>query len=175
MNEDNTSQLTDAEEWSELIASLDSEIAKLETKIHNGRIRDTDNENIRINYHRQLLKAFEEKRELLKTAPQINRPDSENSGKNIYLVEGDGLYKIGISASPDKRLKSLQNSSPTPLKMIYTSEQTQGAIHIERVIHDEFSHSHSHGEWFELDSKEVGDVIQSIQREISEFSTGQSE
>jgi len=73
----------------------------------------------------------------------------------IYLIKSldDGCYKIGVSKSPDKRLKQLQTGNPSELQLlhVYNSEI---AFKIEKVLHNTFCIDKQHGEWFNLSIKD---------------------
>ena len=53
--------------------------------------------------------------------------------------------KIGISSSPEKRIKKLQTSVAFALELI---AKIQGTISLEQQLHREFSHLQLVGEWF---------------------------
>ncbi len=72
------------------------------------------------------------------------------SGKGqIYFIQGitGGPIKIGYTKNdPEKRLYSLGQMSPIPLKIIATMD---GLRQTERKLHVQFAHIRRHGEWFE--------------------------
>lgn len=66
----------------------------------------------------------------------------------VYFIAGGGKTKVGISTDVARRLKSLQASSPVPLRLVHSEE---GGRHEEAGLHEllkERGH-HSHYEWFE--------------------------
>ncbi len=73
----------------------------------------------------------------------------------IYLIKSlnEGVYKIGVSKSPNKRLKQIQTGNPAPVEILYLYE-TENAYKIEKALHNRYSHFNTHGEWFELSIKE---------------------
>lgn len=73
----------------------------------------------------------------------------------IYLIKSlnEGVYKIGVSKNPNKRLKALQTGNPSPVEILYLYE-TENAYKIEKSLHNRYSHFNTHGEWFELSIKE---------------------
>jgi len=77
---------------------------------------------------------------------------SKNIGK-IYFIEAKEInrIKIGFSANPEDRLKSLQISSPVELTLLITIKGTQTN---EQQLHRRFSKDRVHREWFEA-SKEL--------------------
>lgn len=66
----------------------------------------------------------------------------------IYLIENqqNSAYKIGFSENPEKRLKALQTSNPTKLKLVATLEGDQ---QLEKEFHKKFKDFRLLGEWFE--------------------------
>ena len=73
----------------------------------------------------------------------------------IYLIKSlnEGIYKIGVSKYPNKRLKQIQTGNPAPVEILYLYE-TENAYKIEKALHNRYSHFNTHGEWFELSIKE---------------------
>ena len=67
--------------------------------------------------------------------------------KFVYLIgcKDNGTMKIGISSSPEKRIKKLQTSVAFALELI---AKIQGTISLEQQLHREFSHLQLVGEWF---------------------------
>jgi hypothetical protein len=73
----------------------------------------------------------------------------------IYLIKSlnEGVYKIGVSKSPTKRLQEIQTGNPAPVEILHLYE-TKYAYKIETALHNRYSHYNTHGEWFELSIKE---------------------
>jgi hypothetical protein len=65
----------------------------------------------------------------------------------IYFVQAGnhGPIKIGITDNVRRRLKSLQSSSPEPLRLLFSFN---GSEVIESALHQKFSSCRMHGEWF---------------------------
>lgn len=66
----------------------------------------------------------------------------------VYFIEGMGtnLIKIGTSENPERRLKELQYSSPSKLRLI---TKIRGDTSKEAELHCKFAKYRKHGEWFE--------------------------
>lgn len=80
----------------------------------------------------------------------------------VYLVRAkNGLYKIGSSIDPEKRLNGLKTGSPDKLIIIHTIK-TDSAYEAERTFHKKFEHKKVHDEWFALDERDV-EFIRSIE------------
>lgn len=75
----------------------------------------------------------------------------------VYIIEaeGQGLYKIGRSKDPDRRLRELQASSAFPLIPRATAH-CQRPLLVERSLHRCFADCRQHGEWFKL---RAGDAV----------------
>lgn len=66
----------------------------------------------------------------------------------IYFLRNDCFVKIGYSQRPDRRVRSLQTSSPHRLELIRTED---GDTERERQLHERFRSLRVSGEWFRLD------------------------
>ena len=163
-----------SDEWAELMDTVDKQIEISREKVESGRVYDQENERIRQNWHKRLSEALEQKRQLLKTAPRNVESDCWSGEKRLYIVSGGGLHKIGVSSDVDQRLESLQSTSPVPLELIFRSEITSEAYIVEQKTHVEFNELREHGEWFDLSSEQLSDVIQFIQSSIAKNEGGAS-
>lgn len=68
----------------------------------------------------------------------------------IYLIHiHDDLFKIGVSTRPQKRLQTLQTSSPHKLTLHHTFPAEPGQ-EAEQKLHRFFSAYRREGEWFQL-------------------------
>lgn len=67
----------------------------------------------------------------------------------IYFIQGEagGPIKIGFSLEPEARKKELQVTSPTLLVIV--GLLTDGSLRKEHELHQRFSATRLHGEWFE--------------------------
>jgi hypothetical protein len=73
--------------------------------------------------------------------------DDEEGAAVCYFMGGDdGPIKIGYSVNVKSRLQSIQNASPTRLRVLATSS---GGIFRERAYHIHFAAHRLKGEWFE--------------------------
>jgi predicted GIY-YIG superfamily endonuclease len=85
--------------------------------------------------------------------------DSEKISHQAYFVyfifnEDSNAIKIGIAHNVQKRMMSLQTSSPAKLKLM-KSLQVNGseeALKQERLLHQKFSAIRLNGEWFKADT-----------------------
>lgn len=72
----------------------------------------------------------------------------------VYLFQCRGLYKIGFSFYPDKRLRSLQTGSAHPIRLVHVI-RTPLFRQIEKALHRRFSGRRVRREWFELDHRDI--------------------
>lgn len=83
--------------------------------------------------------------------------------KFVYLIKSESLlgdlnYKIGISKTPEKRLKSLQTGNPNKLEIIFLF-QTKWNTLLETTLHRTFNIERETGEWFSLTSEQVDNFL----------------
>jgi hypothetical protein len=73
------------------------------------------------------------------------------------------FHKIGISNKPRYREKTLQADKPT-IDLLCSKEFPNRKIaeSIEKSLHAAFENKRIRGEWFDLDSKEIEDIIETL-------------
>ena len=76
---------------------------------------------------------------------------------HLYVIEGGGFFKIGISTNVPSRFSGLQTSNPFPLRLL-KSWQTDEAENYEKRLHRKFSRFRKSGEWFALPESEVNKI-----------------
>lgn len=76
----------------------------------------------------------------------------------VYLIGSSEspLVKIGTAQDVAARLRTLQNSSPTPLRLLW---QTEGGRGLEAALHEQFAEYRQHGEWFNLQDRDAVSVV----------------
>lgn len=75
----------------------------------------------------------------------------------IYVIGSDNPpYKVGISKNPERRLKNLQTGHPQKLR-IHTLKETDSTKTklLESAIHYHLRLHRTHGEWFNMDLKNI--------------------
>lgn len=65
----------------------------------------------------------------------------------IYFVESAGRVKIGYSTNPKSRFGKIVSDSPFPATLLGVMDGDETR---EKALHDWFSDSRHHGEWFEM-------------------------
>ena len=80
----------------------------------------------------------------------------------------NSYYKIGVSKSPNIRIKQLNTGNPSELKLI-DIYQTELAYEIEKILHRRYAHARiKNKEWFDLSIKEeVGFISECVRIEQS--------
>jgi hypothetical protein len=90
--------------------------------------------------------------------------------RHVYFIRPIGMQgpiKIGCSASPDSRRKSLETWSPFPLEIVAEIDGDEG---IERRFHAMFVTQHLHHEWFHWSAR-LDSAIQEISAGTFDVST----
>jgi hypothetical protein len=75
----------------------------------------------------------------------------------VYVVRVDEFVKIGIAGKLKHRLRNIQSSLPSHLRVVaalYVSDERL-LKPIERAVHDELAESRVRGEWFRISDKEA--------------------
>jgi len=71
----------------------------------------------------------------------------------LMIDSNTGYCKIGKSVEPKVRERTLQSEKPT-ISMIAITEEN-----IESLLHKKFAHKRIRGEWFDLNDKELEDLM----------------
>lgn len=83
----------------------------------------------------------------------------------IYLMQSleNSYYKIGVSKSPNSRIKQLNTGNPSPIKLI-ESYPTEMAYKIEKILHRKYAYAKiKNKEWFDLSIAEEVSFINNCQ------------
>jgi len=75
----------------------------------------------------------------------------------VYVFEGDGYYKIGMSKNPPRRQMQIEPKLPFSLKLVHAI-QTGDMRKLETTLHERFREKHLRGEWFALDARDVEEL-----------------
>lgn len=83
----------------------------------------------------------------------------------VYLMvdTANGFYKIGISNHPEYREGTLQSEKPT-IELICAKQFPSRTIAkaIESALHKTYDDKHLRGEWFQLDTKDIIDLMATL-------------
>lgn len=84
---------------------------------------------------------------------------------NIYIVEVEGKYKIGLAQDIDERVRGLQAANPSDLELVH-SFSTE-AREAETLLHRVFKNKRIRNEWFALTPSDIAFI-----RTINGFTNG---
>ena len=102
-----------------------------------------------------------------KDLPFERIPKEPNNKRYTYLMydEISGYYKIGKSINPEFREKTLMSQAPK-IRLIYKCKETTVS---EDYLHKLFKYKRIRGEWFDLNTDELDDVLNLMIEEIEEI------
>jgi hypothetical protein len=85
----------------------------------------------------------------LASAPPARKYRAPRSDEVVYVIgsAGSTLVKIGRSTNVQTRLRSIQNMSPAPLEVLWT---TPGGPELETRLHAALARYRTYGEWFDF-------------------------
>lgn len=76
----------------------------------------------------------------------------------IYLIKGQGeTYKIGLSATPATRIRTLGVQLPFPIDVLHLIE-TDNMLAAEKQLKDRYEAKRVNGEWFQLSEADVAEI-----------------
>jgi superfamily II DNA or RNA helicase len=71
----------------------------------------------------------------------------------LYIIAADaaGPVKLGLSATPERRLKQLQTGHPQVLRLFHKEMVSDDLVYfLEHNLHNDLRHLRLKGEWFTL-------------------------
>ena len=74
----------------------------------------------------------------------------------VYILECNGLYKVGVTSNVSKRIKQLQTGNGFKIKEVVSYEFFDMAYYIENKLHNKFKECNMLGEWFSLSEFGLG-------------------
>lgn len=111
-------------------------------------------------YHHPAMKSARVSDVSVLFVPPIETNVTTNPGY-VYLVKAvypERIYKIGKSSEPKKRLKKMGVKLPFPIEVMHLI-RTDDMSKCERALHIEYDDKRLEGEWFELDERDVKDIL----------------
>lgn len=108
-----------------------------------------------ITYHND----HNEERHRAKTRNTPIRPKAKKKGY-VYLIQGINTpwYKIGVTASPVSRLKTIDSGTPFEIRLL-GFYAVNDMVEDEKFWHEKFSTSRADGEWFGLTRDEIDSFL----------------
>jgi hypothetical protein len=95
---------------------------------------------------------------MLKPAAETRPPKNPRRGF-VYLFKANGLYKIGRSKDPEKRMRKMASAiMPFQIEKVH-SIGCKDAHASEREFHKRFAPKRRMGEWFELTDEDVQAIM----------------
>jgi hypothetical protein len=76
----------------------------------------------------------------------------------VYVLECNGLHKIGVAQDVESRVKQLQTGNGNRIVEVTSYEFFSMAYWVESYLHKEFTASKTIGEWFNFSDYELGSV-----------------
>ncbi len=75
------------------------------------------------------------------------------------MTDASGLFCIGASRNPEKRVRELRKANPT-IRLVGTRRESHGTAYRQRDrYHKLYAHRRITGEWFSLSSKELVELM----------------
>ena len=88
----------------------------------------------------------------------------------VYVLECNGLHKIGVAQDVESRIQQLQTGNGNKIKEIYSIELYHLAFTIEKELHTTFKMCRVTGEWFKLAEYELELVLLKLRFEKEKLS-----
>jgi hypothetical protein len=77
------------------------------------------------------------------------------------IANSSGSVKFGFSKDPDRRLRSLQTGCEEELVLLETVRVPEDHVReYERLLHKEFAHLRTRGEWFKISGEDAVPFLQ---------------
>lgn len=128
-----------------------------------GNQIDQLNENIEIKHKQEYEEWHKQQKE--------NKKEKNRIIAQIYIIECNGRYKVGMSKNIENRLKQLDNR-PFPCNIIFKSSDTKYAYEIEQEIHFRLTKRRIKGEWYDMPQEIVEKVKNEIEFLIDKYNNG---
>lgn len=147
-----------------VIASWDT-LLLVQSKIHEI-FAEYDRESLTraIDETYETLRRESEARRLAERLKEKALRESETKiakGGFVYLMQDTslGYHKIGFSTNPQFRERTLQAQKPT----IQLEHYWKGTWRIEQSLHEKFMPKRIRGEWFDLSSEDIAEIMSFFQ------------
>lgn len=144
------------------LTSAESRVICLNTKIKgwykankNNKITETQMES---------LKKLAVRENRIRVLDKCGNLLVKGKDKFVYLIKNSySHYKIGISASPRKRLNGLSTACSDTLVLVdFWEHPLRYSDVIEKELHDKFKQYHLRGEWFHFKDMTEKEIIKEI-------------
>ena len=89
----------------------------------------------------------------------------------LYILECQGIYKIGIADNVNKRIKGMTTGNPFPINIITTYKLGDTiSREKEKQLHARFKNKHHLNEWFNLDYNDLEEIENLLRLETIDVS-----
>jgi hypothetical protein len=88
----------------------------------------------------------------------------------IYLLGGEGYYKIGRTMNVNRRVRQLEIQLPWPVKLLHTIP-CENHKQSEKKLHAMYANRRANGEWFALTGQDVASIQDIARMRGSEIET----
>ena len=112
------------------------------------------------------LKEFQEWLKWRNT--ELNTQERKDQDGYIYLLKSQNAYKIGRSQSIEKRIYTIQNTTPFKIKLIF-KKKVRDCFQMERKLHLKFKEKRIKGEWFQLNKEDIEEIKEMLYSESSQY------
>ena len=86
----------------------------------------------------------------------------------VYIIETQGVYKIGRASNLESRVKKYQTENPYPITLI-ASAFIFDCVSYEKRLHKKFAHKKLRGEWFKLNDNDLDSLKNKLSSEDLRF------
>ena len=83
--------------------------------------------------------------------------ESSNTQVSVYVLEANGVCKVGVAKSITSRVAGMQTGNPYKIEVVaeFRFHDEKTARDIEAETHRMLNHCRMYGEWFNADKKEI--------------------
>lgn len=100
--------------------------------------------------------------------PQARKEHVARAGKQrktaLYLIRVGEMYKIGITQTPDSRVKQIQTGSHLEVELLETIwfDSRELALWAEKLLHEKLSTHRVRGEWFDMPCPSLERLVEEL-------------
>jgi hypothetical protein len=119
--------------------------------------------------NRKGLKDYELSLDGIAKTPERSLPVADEQLRSfVYVVESNGIYKIGHTTNVPRRVKSIQTSCPFLVKPLVI---INGGVELEKSLHTKFKSKNTYGEWFTLKQEDIETILKQNDEKIEWVAT----
>jgi hypothetical protein len=88
---------------------------------------------------------------------ELFKPRKDSKRGYVYIIKANGLYKIGVTTHPKKRLRGYMVSLPCEVSLVLCVE-VDDYCKMEWYLQNTFQNKRVKGEWFELNEGDLNRI-----------------